>query len=194
MTERGEETKRRLIETTIDLVKIKGYNGVGLQEIIRESGTPKGSLYFHFPNGKEELVATALQFNGKEIDSLLRQIFQCTASLKTAMRTVIDFFINELESSGFKKGCPLAASSSDASSFSERIQMVCKENFRSWELTISQRFEKAGIDSKKAMSLATLFISSVEGAVILSQAYKDSAPLKSIAECILGMLPEESNT
>ena len=55
MTVKGEETKRRLIETTIELLKIKGFNGVGLQEIIHESGTPKGSLYFHFSGGKEEL-------------------------------------------------------------------------------------------------------------------------------------------
>ena len=48
--------KDLLIETASRLFKLRGYCGVGLNDIIAESGVPKGSLYHYFPDGKEQLA------------------------------------------------------------------------------------------------------------------------------------------
>ena len=38
-----------------------------LNEIVRRSGAPRGSLYFHFPGGKEELAAAAMERTGEQL-------------------------------------------------------------------------------------------------------------------------------
>ena len=48
-------TREQIIEKTCELIELQGFNATGVNQIIRESGTPKGSLYYHFPGGKEEL-------------------------------------------------------------------------------------------------------------------------------------------
>lgn len=62
----NSNTREKFIETASNLFEIKGYNATGLNEILQESGAPKGSLYYHFPNGKEEIALEAIKLAGKK--------------------------------------------------------------------------------------------------------------------------------
>ena len=55
------KTKEKLIQKTIELIIEKGYHGTGVNEILRATKIPKGSLYHHFPKGKDQLVTEALR-------------------------------------------------------------------------------------------------------------------------------------
>jgi TetR/AcrR family transcriptional repressor of lmrAB and yxaGH operons len=61
------EACARLLGTAADLFQRQGYHGTGLNQILAESGAPKGSLYHYFPEGKEALAAAALGRSGEEI-------------------------------------------------------------------------------------------------------------------------------
>ena len=52
--------REQILKTTCDLMEKQGYHGTGLNEIVKESGSPKGSLYHYFPDGKEQIVAEAV--------------------------------------------------------------------------------------------------------------------------------------
>jgi TetR/AcrR family transcriptional repressor of lmrAB and yxaGH operons len=60
-------TKEKFIETASRLFEVKGYNATGLNEILAESGAPKGSLYYHFPKGKEQLALESINSAGEKI-------------------------------------------------------------------------------------------------------------------------------
>ena len=50
------DTRTRMIEATALLLRRRGYHGTSLNDILSASGAPRGSLYFHFPGGKDQLV------------------------------------------------------------------------------------------------------------------------------------------
>src|SRR5947207_14909068 len=50
------DTRTRMIEATALLIRQRGYHGTSLNDILSASGAPRGSLYFHFPGGKDQLV------------------------------------------------------------------------------------------------------------------------------------------
>ncbi len=52
-------TRDQIIEATAGLLETQGYRATGLNQIIEESGAPKGSLYYYFPGGKEEFSTEA---------------------------------------------------------------------------------------------------------------------------------------
>ena len=56
----ASNTRKKMIETTARLVQAKGYHGTSLNEILKKSDAPRGSLYFHFPGGKKTLVLEAM--------------------------------------------------------------------------------------------------------------------------------------
>lgn len=55
------ESKTRIVRATLDLLSQSGLLGVGINQVVAESGTPKGSIYYYFPGGKLELAAAALE-------------------------------------------------------------------------------------------------------------------------------------
>src|ERR1700694_1694228 len=54
------DSKEKTILAAAKLLRRHGYNGTALSDILAAAGSPRGSLYFHFPNGKEEIAVAAL--------------------------------------------------------------------------------------------------------------------------------------
>jgi len=182
MSTKGEETRKKIIDTVIELLKIKGYNGVGLQEIVTASGTPKGSLYFHFPGGKDEIVETAIKQHGENVDKFFKKVFLGSTDIATAFKKVIMFWINELESSDFTKGCPIANTTVDLPSIANTTQEVCASCFYRMKDVMAERLRRDGMHPTEAKKQAAFVLSSLVGAIIMSKACRNTEPLKIIAE------------
>src|ERR1051326_426676 len=70
------KTRDRILSATADLLRRKGYNGTGLKEIVKASEAPFGSIYHHFPGGKEELGAEAIRLAGRTYNALIELFFE----------------------------------------------------------------------------------------------------------------------
>src|SRR5690242_311975 len=103
----GETHRDKLVDAAADLMHANGYAATGVSEILSRSGAPKGSLYHHFPGGKEQLGIAAVELAadriGAAIDHLLR-----THSAPDAIRRLGALLAAGLEASQFEKGCPIA--------------------------------------------------------------------------------------
>ncbi|MGG3797618.1 TetR/AcrR family transcriptional regulator [Metabacillus fastidiosus] len=68
------DTKSLIIEIATNLFQQKGYKGVGVNEILKACNITKGALYYHFPNGKEELLIACLQSINEAITTDIEDI------------------------------------------------------------------------------------------------------------------------
>lgn len=191
MGRKGEQTRRRMIEATGTLLRKQGYNGTGLKEILREAGAPRGSLYFHFPGGKEELACAALELAGSELRDQLQAVFNPHLSPGQALGLAVQVLTAQLKQSDFRDGCPMATVALEASAESETIRETCAEMYRSWERVIRERLVSAGADIAEATRGALLALSSIEGALMLSRVYRDVGPLLAVGEALMGLIPQE---
>jgi AcrR family transcriptional regulator len=57
-TDRGGETRRRILDVAAEAFAERGYAGTSLSDILRSSGVTKGGFYFHFPSKEALAVAT----------------------------------------------------------------------------------------------------------------------------------------
>ena len=177
--ERGDRTRARLVESTASLIRRQGFGATGMKQILQESGVSRGSLYFHFPNGKEELVVEALAEATKrwrrDLQDILNQHDDPADCLKAACRVLGEL----LEKSGWHKGCPVATITLEMSATNEGVRVVCAEHFRLWEDFLTEVFARA-MPQEPAEQWATMALSSIEGALVLSRAYQDVAPLTEV--------------
>src|SRR5690606_22631896 len=90
-------TRQRLIERAAHHIELKGYFGTGINEILKETGIPKGSLYHHFPGGKDELIKEAIKYSSKKQQKAFADAMLSHKTVVDGLKAVIDYLINLLK-------------------------------------------------------------------------------------------------
>lgn len=188
---RGDVARAKLLSTTAELLHRQGYAATGLNQILESSGAPKGSLYFHFPGGKEELVATALAMAATGLTSALEMLLASASTPATAITAVLAFFRQQLESSKFEKGCPIATVTLEQAASSDPLQAACAVAYARWQSLIEERLVRDGFATTHARDLANLILSTIEGALIVSRAHRDLGPLERAGRELIRILERD---
>lgn len=186
------DSRERFLEATAKLVRARGFAATSMGDIVQESGAPKGSLYFHFPEGKDQLVAQALERAGVHTCEIMKAALAAKGS-RSGLDAVMELLGADLERSGFTAGCPIgnvAAEAPDA----EQTRAVVGAVFGTWEEVVRSALENAGIKKKRAGELATFVLSVVEGALVLAKAKKSLAPLENAKRELARILKAEGAT
>jgi AcrR family transcriptional regulator len=181
-------SREAFVRATGTLLRRQGYEATGVNEIVARSGAPKGSLYFHFPGGKEELALAAMRREGGQLRGAIAAVMRSSEGPAEALARLVDALAHGLESSGFQEGCPIATVTLEAASRSEAIRSVAAEVFESWIEALKQSLASAGLDAKTARRRAVLALAAIEGALILARARGDSEPLAAVREELVQLM------
>jgi TetR/AcrR family transcriptional repressor of lmrAB and yxaGH operons len=185
---KGERTRARLTTTAAALLQRQGYHGTGLAQIVEESGAPRGSIYFHFPGGKEELAVAALRHVGQIWKQRIDAAIDGAPDLGAAIVAVCKLFAAELAASNWELGCPLATVALEASASSEPVRLTCAEHFASWEASIAARLVKSGVDHDAALRMAMFALATIEGALMLARVERSARPLDIVGESLRSLV------
>jgi len=180
MAPRGE-TKRRILDTAAELFRRRGYHGTGLNLVLEQSAAPRGSLYFHFPEGKEQLGSEAVASAGGQIGAGIEATLVHSDDVAQAVGRIVDFLAADLRDSGFERGCPVGTVALDGAAASERVRLACEEAFEGWERHIARHLREAGWTRNDAAQQATLTVAAIEGALLLARTRRDTAPLDAVS-------------
>ncbi|MGR0161465.1 TetR/AcrR family transcriptional regulator [Paenarthrobacter nitroguajacolicus] len=194
MASKGNLTKARLTESMLQLIQTSGYSGTGLNAVIDHAAAPKGSIYFHFPGGKEDLGVAAVELAAKEFETLIAEAAISAGSAAEAARVAIEALATIVSGSNFRLGCPVSVVTLEMGAESERLRRACAAAFEAWIAPTSALLEASGVDAKEARSLATVVVSTIEGAVIVSRAMQSTQPLLSAADVVAELINQRCKT
>ncbi|MHC6177230.1 TetR/AcrR family transcriptional regulator [Glutamicibacter sp. X7] len=194
MTSKGNLTKARLTETMLELIQTQGYSGSGLNAVIERAAAPRGSVYFHFPDGKEGLGVAAVELASRQFGDLIKQAADAAGSAAEAVRMAIDALATIVRDSGFQLGCPVSVVTLEMGTESERLRQACARAFESWIEPTAALLEANGVSRGEARSLATVVVSMTEGAVIVARALQDTQPLIAAADAAADIIEQRCAT
>lgn len=174
-------TKRdEIIATTCQLLELQGYHATGLNEIIRASGAPKGSLYHYFPNGKEELAAEAIGRSAAGITANIERELAAHDEPAAAVAGFIRRLATHVAASGFRQGGPITAVALEAASTNERLRLACRDAYRDWQRPFAAKLRPRYGD--RAPRLAAVIVAAIEGGIILARSEWSERPLLDVAD------------
>jgi TetR/AcrR family transcriptional repressor of lmrAB and yxaGH operons len=174
---KATDSKGKTLAAAARLFRQQGYHGTALQDILAAAGSPRGSLYFHFPKGKEEIGAAALSIAGEAARQAIAHAAETSESAEMFVIRVARGMASDLEKSGFREGCPIATTALETSAQSDVLGAVTRNAFQKWELEIKRGLFRFGIPAGEADLTATLVLSQLEGALLLARTYRSLEPM-----------------
>jgi TetR/AcrR family transcriptional repressor of lmrAB and yxaGH operons len=184
----ANDTRTRMLDATARLLRQRGYHGTSLNDILTASGAPRGSLYFHFPGGKDQLVVEVTQASVADVARRLGEALAAATSPATAIRGIFETTARMLEENDFALGCPVAPVVLDGTTEVPELIALGRSAFEQWIALFQEAFAKAGIPEGRARSLALLVESSLEGLMVISRATHDRSATMAVADEITALL------
>lgn len=184
MGRKGSATRSALVDSAQTLIESRGYFGTGLNQVLADSGAPRGSLYFHFPGGKDELIGEAIRQAGESINAIIDGTDAAnTGELITALLHALG---QRLELSNWNQGCPVATVALETSATNDAIQQACAAAYGDWHKTLRGKLEADG--RADADDMATFLLAVLEGAMLLARTHRSTEPLTAASRVVNNLL------
>lgn len=168
----------------MELFSARGYEGVGVAELLAKSGAPRGSLYFHFPGGKQQIGAEVVARVGAEVAGRFRELHESGVDLETFIERVFEATARESKERCYEASCPMAAIAAGFGSDDSALADAVRGAFSSWEHEIKTAALARGLNEINAGVFASAMLAAMEGAFITSKALATSAPHMNVSRAI----------
>ena len=181
MSERAP--RERMVFSAAQLIRRDGVASTGMREVAAHAEAPRGSLQHYFPGGKEQLVNEAVgwagRYAGNRVARFLAALPEPTPSGLFA--EMVRQWTDEYESTGFAGGCPVAAATVDCAEAVPSTREAAAAAFATWTGPVARALVDMGVPEERTGALATLMISTLEGAILMARAEQDVRALTTVA-------------
>lgn len=183
---KGEQTREMILARAAPLFNQQGYYGASLSDIMRATGLEKGGIYNHF-SSKEQLAVEAFDYAYRLVAQRVRDGLAGRKHAIDRLHAIISVFLSIVEDPPVPGGCPILNTAIEADDANEELRKRARSGMDDWRSTIS-RIVQRGIQWHEiraevdADEVATLFISTLEGSIMLSNLYKDATHIHRAAQ------------
>lgn len=181
----ASESKRRIEVAAAGLLARHGYHGFGLKKLSEAAGLPYGSIYHHFPGGKEEIAVAAITGTGVLVG---RTISRAPGDVFTTAATVFDAMAAKLSVSDWSDGCPVGTPALDGGSDVEAVRGACVSAFEAMGQAFGGLLTEMGLPAGEAHELATTVVAAYEGATILARVRRTDEPLHTVSAAMARLI------
>jgi TetR/AcrR family transcriptional regulator, lmrAB and yxaGH operons repressor len=173
---RPDRSRTALVDTAALLFRRQGYAATGVNQILEIAEVKAGSLYHHFPDGKQQLAAAVVDRVGADIEKRLRDFLGSGLPVPDIVDGWIDLMAAGLASDG-RDGCPIEPIATESVNASAQVREASARAFEGWRAAVADRLRSDGWPAAQADRTALAIIALIEGALILSRIAGDSAAL-----------------
>lgn len=157
-----------MIRAALELLGQNGFSGVTVKQVAEKSATSKRSVQQSFPGGNIELVHVALEEVEQDLGRWLRRAFDKPASIPEKVQALFIDAADNLEESGFTRGCPVASVILDVDRDAQKLHSECGAVFNAWQDTIAAGLTE--LPEPERREVAALILAALEGALVISRA------------------------
>jgi AcrR family transcriptional regulator len=171
-------TRDRILDATAELFRRHGYTGTGLKQIVAAASAPFGSIYHHFPGGKEQLGGEVIRSSGAMYQELFEMIMDASPDVATGVENFFLGAAETLRQTGYEDACPIATVALEVASTNEPLREATAEVFEQWFAAATARLTDAGIAEAEARRLSISILCGLEGAFLFSRAARTTEAME----------------
>jgi TetR/AcrR family transcriptional repressor of lmrAB and yxaGH operons len=181
-------TRDRILQAAKQLFQQRGYFAVGTAEILDASQAPKGSMYHHFPDGKEQIAIEAVNRIRADVLAMMQQLQAKGLSTADAIRALAKGMANWLKESGYREGTMLASATVGSVPDLPKLHAAIKAAFDEWRTHIVKMLVSEGWSKASATTMAQTLLAGIEGAMILARIDQDERVVLKVTETLATLI------
>ena len=162
-----ESVREKLIATAASLFQKQGVRATGLAEILRVSQTPKGSLYYYFPHGKDELTKAAIAYAGAQSENRVKRTLASDADPTKAFTHLFQEMADDIAASGHLNHVSISLIALETIDEPE-LQSACAQVYSRLEILYTSKLIEIGIKDDVARDLGQFIQATTEGTVTIA--------------------------
>jgi len=180
--------RQPIINAAVTLFRRQGYSATGLNDIVDESGAPKGSLYHYFPAGKSSIAVAAVEEAGRRVAGTVAQLAKDTRSAGDLIKGHARLLAGWMRKSGFRDGCPITTVLLELAPADRAVAQAGREAYAARLDILIEKLRADGFPPERAERLAGLCVSAIQGALIQARVERSGAPIEAAADELARML------
>jgi TetR/AcrR family transcriptional repressor of lmrAB and yxaGH operons len=185
---RATDARLKTLETAANLFRRQGYHGTPVSQILEESGAPRGSLYFHFPGGKEQIAAEAVDVASSEMETLIAWARERSKDPVEFVGRITGGIARWLEQSDYTEGCPIATVTLELAPSVDEVAGAVRAAYRRWVELIRTGLIELGFPKDRAEGVALLAVTSIEGGLLLSRADRSTVAVRQVRQQLMSLV------
>src|SRR3984957_21037016 len=132
------DTRTKMLISAAEVMRERGTAGVTYEDVFSRSGAPRGSVYYHFPDGRGQILAEALRYAG---DAITADIDDAAGrGAKVLLRQFVEFWERVLAESDFHAGCPVVAAAIGSADDEVLLAAEAGRIFAHWRTAVRLEF------------------------------------------------------
>jgi TetR/AcrR family transcriptional regulator, lmrAB and yxaGH operons repressor len=183
--EKDRDSRARAIEGAERLFRTQGYAATGLTQILEVSGAPKGSFYFHFPEGKRQLAREVLEVYGARVLAGIRALAAKHRDPAGFIRALCKAMAKEMEASGWTLGCAAQNLAIELAPGDREFADALAQTFAGWISAITDAIRAVYPSRSVATRRATAILAALEGAKTLARTTRSATPFDAVIDMVL---------
>jgi TetR/AcrR family transcriptional repressor of lmrAB and yxaGH operons len=157
-----------MLDAAIELMRGFGLSGAGINDIVRESAAPKGSLYHFFPGGKMQIAEEALGIYAGRVAAFIDEALAGRRDNPERVRALFDAFARRVESADCRRSCAVGAVSLDLADDADRLRPTLRAALQTWSQVVARQIDLG--DAERTRSFAGFVLTAIEGAYVRARA------------------------
>jgi TetR/AcrR family transcriptional repressor of lmrAB and yxaGH operons len=184
----ADHARARIEQAGADLLATHGYAGTGIKALSAAAGAPYGSLYHHFPGGKEEIAVSVIRAAGEQLAGAVQLLLDTTGSPAGALSALFEFMVVRLQNSDWTLGCTIGTPALDGSSLSEPVREACHDALDKVVGVLAAGIERSGVSAERAREVASTVFATYEGSVMMARAQRNDEPMRVALRTVMPLL------
>lgn len=192
---KGERTRAEIVRKSAELMNRQGFLAAPLSAVIEATGIQKGGLYRHF-DSRQALAHAAFDHAVGQIRDRFLAAIDGKADACERLLALLASYDGDTAQLPLPGGCPIMNSAIESDHADEALRTKAKEAMSAWHEML-RRIVSAGLRDGQirtgvsAQEVATVFIASIEGAVMLTHLHGDAWPWRAVRRHLASYVEHE---
>lgn len=183
----ARSTRDEMVAGAAQVLAEHGPAEASFSQVLAATGAPRGSIYHHFPGGKDQLVAEAVRWAGEQLRAALEG--ETASTPAEVARAFARPFRALLARRGAAAGCAVAAVVVGSAEGSP-TRAAAAEVLQGWRELLAAGYRRTGVEAGAAEVLAATTVATVEGAVVVARAAGDVGLFDTVVAQLAAGLPD----